>query len=285
MDKTIDTNITPEDTVTKTMELIRHRRSVRTFDGRELCSDDMEKILSFAQKLGNPYDLPIQWRILNAKEQGLSSPVIYGTDIFIAGKMHPLPHAEEAFGFAFEKIVLYAESLGVGTTWIAGTMNRVAFEKAMGLEADEVMPCVSPLGYPATKMSLRETLMRKGVKADSRLEFSKIFFEGSFDRSLEKESAGELEPVLEMVQWAPSAVNKQPWRLVIKDNAVHFYEKKTKGYVNEKGWDLQKIDMGIVLCHFDTGLEAFGRKRRLEIADPGISLPEEIEYIASYVIE
>ena len=41
------------------------------------------------------------------------------------------PHGEEAFGYAFEQIVLYAESLGIGTTWIGGTMDRKAFEKAM----------------------------------------------------------------------------------------------------------------------------------------------------------
>ena len=29
------------------------------------------------------------------------------------------------------------------------------------LSADEIMPCASPLGYPAKKMSLREGTMRK----------------------------------------------------------------------------------------------------------------------------
>jgi len=38
------------------------------------------------------------------------------------------------------------------------------------------MPCVSPLGYPAEKMSLRETLMRKGIQADKRMDFDRLFF-------------------------------------------------------------------------------------------------------------
>ena len=42
----------------------------------------------------------------------------------------------------------------------------------MRLPDAEVMPCVSPLRYPAEKMSLRETMMRKGVMADSRLDFA-----------------------------------------------------------------------------------------------------------------
>ena len=63
---------------------------------------------------------------------------------------------------------MFAQSKGIGTTWIAGTMNRDAFEAATRLEEGERMPCVTPLGRPAARMALRESLMRKGVKADSR---------------------------------------------------------------------------------------------------------------------
>ena len=265
-------------------EIIRHRRSVRTFDGRALQAEDAEKILAYASALENPYHLPITWRILHAKEHGLSSPVISGTDVYIAGKMKRAPHAEEAFGYAFEQVVIFAETLGVGTTWIAGTMNRSAFEKAMDLAGDEVMPCVSPLGY-AAKMSLRESLMRKGVKADHRKAFSELFFEGSFDHPLTSEKAGDLARPLELVQWAPSAVNKQPWRVILADNAAHFYECRSKGYVDKTGWDLQKIDVGIALCHFACGLEELHRTAHLEIADPGIPVPEQTSYIASFLLD
>ena len=124
-------------------DIIRHRRSVRTFDGRALRAEDAEKIMEYASALENPYGLPITWKILNAKEHGLSSPVITGTDTYITGKMKRAPHAEEAFGYTFERIVIFAEAMKLGTTWIAGTMNRDAFEKAMELDDGEVMPCIS----------------------------------------------------------------------------------------------------------------------------------------------
>ena len=263
------------------MELIRQRRSVRTFDSRPLSAEDREKLLTFAAQVTNPYDLPITWRILSAKEHGLSSPVISGTDTFIAGKLRRAPHAEEAFGFAFERFVLYAQSLGIGTTWIAGTMNRPAFEAAMKLEGSEVMPCVSPLGYPAAKLSLRESLMRKGVRADSRLDFSALFFDGGFDRPLTQEKAGVFAQPLEMVRWAPSAVNKQPWRVVLSGGSAHFFEKRSRGYVDESGWDLQKVDVGIAICHFACGLEEQGIAWHLTVADPGIAVPDGTEYVAT----
>ena len=264
-----------------TMELIRHRRSVRTFDGRPLREEDAGRILAFAKEAENPWGLPIEWRLLSASADGLSSPVISGTDTWIAGRMKAEPHAEEAFGFEFESVVLFAESLGVGTTWIAGTLDRPAFEKAMELADGEVMPCVSPLGYPAKKMSLKETMMRKGVKADSRLPFEELFFDGSFDTPLTPEKAGQAAELLEMVRWAPSAVNRQPWRVVVRDGAAHFYEKKSKGFVGKDGWDLQKIDVGIAMSHLAAGLAERGITAAFASADPGLPVPQAVEYIAS----
>lgn len=267
-----------------TMEMILRRRSVRTFSASPR-QEDVDRIMAFAATVENPYGLPIEWKALSAKENRLSSAVIVGTDTFIAGKIKKAPHAEEAFGYAFEKVLLCAEALGLGSTWIAGTMDRSAFERAMALDAGEVMPCVSPLGVPSEKMSLRETMMRKGIRADSRFDFDSLFFSGSFDAPLTPEAAGDLREVLELVRRAPSAVNKQPWRAVVADGVVHFYEKRSKGYVNETGWDLQKIDMGIALCHFAMGMEQQGRQAVLTVAAPGLSLPPETYYIASYRLD
>lgn len=266
------------------MDSIRARRSVRTFSGEPLRQEDAQKIAAFAETADNPYGLPITWTLLDTKTTGLSSPVIVGEDTFIAGKMRRTPHAEEAFGYSLERIVLFAASIGVGTTWIAGTMDRFAFEKAVSLQSDEVMPCVSPLGYPSKKMSVRETLMRKGVKADSRFPFSELFFDGSFDRPLSAENAEKWQTALEAVRLAPSAVNKQPWRAVVCGDRVHFYEKRSAVRVNVD-WDIQRIDMGIALCHFAVAAEECGIPIAFRLEDPGLTAPENTKYIATYVIE
>ncbi len=262
------------------MELIRGRRSVRTFDGNALKPEDADKILNFARETENPWGIPITWKLLSAKGDGLNVPVIVGADTYIAGKMRQVPHAEEAFGYAFEKVVLYAQGLGIGTTWIAGTMDRPAFERAMDLGEGERMPCVSPLGYPAERMSVRETLMRKGVKADTRFPFADLFFEDSFSTPLSEGSA--LAEALEMVRWAPSAVNKQPWRVVVtRGSRAHFYEQRSRGFTDASGWDLQKVDLGIALCHFAC---AFDGNVTLTDEDPGIAAPEGAEYVGTVSI-
>jgi hypothetical protein len=84
-----------------------------------------------------------------------------------------------------------------------------------------------------------------------------------------------------MVRWAPSAVNKQPWRVIVTDNGCHFYEKRDRGYSGEKTGDLQKIDVGIALCHFMMGMEEHGDKPCLAVDNPGLEVPENVEYIAT----
>ncbi len=264
--------------------LIRERRSVRTFDGRGISDEVLAQLKAMTDSCTNPYGIPIEYRFLNAKEHGLKSPVIAGTDDYVAVKMTREPHFEEALGYSMEQFVLDAWAIGIGTTWIGGTMDRPAFERAMDLAEDEVMPCVSPIGYIAKRMSIKETVMRKGVGADRRKDFEELFFIRGFDHPMKEEEAGQLLLPLQMVRFGPSAVNKQPWRVIVAENDVHFYMAKGKGFENSKAGNMQKIDMGIALCHFALGAKEAGLNAEFTIRDPGITVPENTDYIASYRI-
>ena len=261
--------------------LIRARRSVRTFDGRAVNPEQLVQLRSFMEKAENPYGIPVEFKLLDAKAQRLTCPVVSGTDLYVAGKVSATPHMEEAFGYSFERLVLFAQSLGIGTVWLGGTMDRAAFERAMELNGGQRMPCASPLGFPAKKMSLKESMMRKAIKADNRIPFETLFFDGGFDAPLTQEKAGILSMPLEMVRWAPSAVNKQPWRIVIKDNAAHFYLMRSKGFGGAT-IDMQKIDMGIALCHFELAAREAGLAPCFMRAEPPIAAGSGLEYIASY---
>ena len=122
-------------------------------------------------------------------------------------------------------------------------------------------------------------MMRKGVGADTRIPSEKLFFDGTWGNPLDPDD--DMKDILEMVRWAPSAVNKQPWRIIRKDGIYHFYEKKDKGYVSDKTGDLQKIDVGIALCHFCMGLEEKGMHPETAVNDPEIEIPKDAEYIVS----
>jgi len=263
---------------------IKARRSVRTFNNQTLTVEDRELLSAFTETIDNPWHIPVTFKFLDAKEYGLTCPVVVGTDLYVGGKIMNSPNAAVAFGYSFEMLVLKAQSMGIGTVWLGGTMNRSAFEQAMDLAENEIMPCASPLGYPAEKMSLRESMMRKGVKADVRLPFEELFFVDSFDIPMTKEKSSFLAEPLEMVRLAPSAVNKQPWRVVVSDNAAHFYLKRTKGFGHEGKLDMQMIDLGIALCHFALTAAECGIPVQFVQNKPDLTPPSDMEYIATYRI-
>jgi len=269
--------------MTDLISAIKSRRSVRTYDGRVLDPETREKLIAFMRETANPFSLPVEIKFLDAKEYSLQCPVACGVDLFVAGKIEHSPNSSLAFGYSFESFVLYAQRLGLSTVWLGGTMNRSAFEKAMELAENEIMPCASPIGYAADKMSIREAMMRKAIKADERLPFEELCFKGSFSNPLTSESAGELALPLEMVRLAPSAVNKQPWRMLVCDKSVHFYLKRSKGFNYSQKLDMQMIDMGIALCHFALAAHEKGLNTHFLQNDP--QLAQDMEYIATYKLE
>ncbi|SET17894.1 nitroreductase family protein [Prevotella sp. kh1p2] len=259
------------------IELIRTRKSVRTFDGRPLSEEDVKKLSDYAATITNPYGISVSFVFLDAKEHGLSSPVINGEHLYVAGKVPMVAHCEEAFGYSFEQFVLYAWSLGIGTTWIRGTMKRELFEQAAETADGELMPTVTSLGYPATERAEADIKLRATVHGDERLEPSELFFDKTFSTPL---SASDYDDALDAVRWAPSAANRQPCRVVKDGNAYHFYLKHSSANRSSATWDVQKIDLGISICHF---MNVTGGE--FSIADPKIGTDESTEYIATVTIK
>ena len=266
-------------------DIIRRRKSVRTFSGKPLRQEDKQKLEEYLLTLGNPFGIPVEFRFLDAKKHDLSSPVIVGADFYVAAKVKRVPQSEIAFGYSFENFCLYAESIGIGTVMLAATISRKTFERAMEVNDNEIMPVASPIGYPAEKRSVRETMMRKGIKADERLPFETLFFEDSFMKGLTLEHAGQFSDALEMARLAPSAGNKQPWRAVVCRDVVHFYEKKVKAMSNNELGDIQKVDVGIALAHFDLTLEEAGINGCFVTKDPGFEIDDSMEYIVTYEVK
>jgi hypothetical protein len=137
----------------------QREKSVRTYKEQEIPEQTLDKVKNYLQNDKGLFDVPITFTILDAKNDHVSSPVIIGADTYIAGKYRQQKNAEISFGYTFEKFVLYVISLGLGTVWLAATIDRKAFEKAVHLKEDEVMPAVTPLGFASEKRSIRESMM------------------------------------------------------------------------------------------------------------------------------
>lgn len=267
---------------------VNARSSVRTYENRDLSANEKAQINAYIDNLSNPFSADVTFRLLEKAssthgEKLGTYGVIKGAGNYIAASAADKELALEALGYSFEKLILYATSLGLGTCWLGGTFNRSGFAAAMNLKEGDLFPCISPIGYPAGKKRTLDSLMRWVSKADQRKEWSELFFKQNFSQPLTKDDAGEFAFPLEMVRLAPSAVNKQPWRIVKDHDAYHFYLARSLKSDNEKV-DLQRVDMGIATCHFHMAVlekEIPGKFQKL--AKPGIQSPEQMQYIYSWI--
>ena len=98
------------------LKVIKGRKSVRTFNGEPVSAEDRERLEKYLPTITNPFGIPVRFVLLDARSHGLSSPVLSGETLYAAGIVSKAPYADVAFGYAFEKLVLYAWSLGIGTT-------------------------------------------------------------------------------------------------------------------------------------------------------------------------
>ncbi len=295
-------------------DIIRKRISVRTYSGEVLSHDLIKRIREEISSLSNPFGVRVNFRLLTtdgAVDPTLDSTldsildptlepilnttlnparlgtygIIKGAQNYIGATVKDEGTALEALGYEFEKLILRLTALGLGTCWMGGTFKRSRFAAAMKVNEGELFPIISPFGYPSNKKSLQDSLVRFAAKGDKRKSRDLLFFNGSPDHPLSVADAGAYETPLEMVRLAPSASNKQPWRIIKQGKHYHFFMARTPGYGQALGFDIQSIDMGIAMCHFHlTAMEKglFGRFEK--IADPPV-YPLEWEYHFTWISE
>ena len=113
---------------------------------------------------------------------------------------------------------------------------------------------------------------------------SSIVYNENFSTSLVLEDKDKWFQPLEMLRLAPSASNKQPWRIIKEGNNFHFYISHTPGYGNSLGFEIQRVDIGIAMCHFELTLKELGILGRWETLEQNsIVPPENNEYIVSWL--
>jgi len=264
-------------------EEIKTRRSVRNYTGKSLNKDDKAKLLKYInseQNLIGRFGNRIQ---ILYKETDTAKSEKIGTYGFIKNAPGFLicickNNKENLLdvGYVFENLVLYLHKSGIGTCWIGGTFNRKKLQIKETIKENNFIPIISPVGYPADNNHMVEKLIRKVAKSNKRKDFDRLFFSNNFDKSISDATTRE---VLEYVRLAPSASNKQPWRIVVNnDKSTHFFIERAPNYEKSLGYDIQMVDMGIALSHY----MLLSNKKHVFIEAPNIALlNENYEYVFS----
>jgi hypothetical protein len=140
------------------------------------------------------------------------------------------------------------------------------------------------VGYATETRGIGDRLIRLGAGSNKRVPWEQLFFDknGTMPLNLPEDHPDKL--LLESVRLAPSASNNQPWRIVADGDQFRFYISRKPGY--QKAFsrvDMQMIDMGIAMAHFDLMAREQGRVAVWSLSE-GTEKFEGGEYVISVLL-
>jgi nitroreductase len=280
----------------KIEDIIKERYSCRSYRDMPLSDSDRLNLAEFiSQKITGPFGTSAGFKLFAADPDDSTALKGLGTygfiknpAAFIAGVINATEMNYEDFGYVMERIILQATGMGLGSCWLGGSFKRSSFADKAGIGDDEIIPAVAAVGYAADKKTFTDSIIRSVAGSGKRKAKDELFFNSGLDRLNINFDMG-YGRVLEMVRLAPSASNKQPWRVVKEEgrNVFHFFLERTASYTRQIklfGYsDLQRIDMGIAMCHFEcSAIEAELKGLWKHEHPSGIKHPEGWEYCITW---
>jgi nitroreductase len=276
------------------IEAIRARQSVRSYDGKPLTADERASLgRALESNRTGPFGGEVELALIDLDEaEGalarakITYGVIRGAKSYVVGSVES-PNATVDIGYCFERVVVEATKLGLGTCWIGGTFSRSAFAARAKVTDGWLIPCVSPVGHDSGSRSLIERSFRLFAGSHGRKPWAELFFLDAAGAPLTPEVAGAFADALECVRIGPSAANVQPWRVLAEPKTGSFHFGLSRRHVYDRSIStvsLQEVDLGIALCHFELACREksiAGHWRR----DAAPALPAGVEYIATWTGE
>ena len=210
------------------LEALKERHSVRAYQDKKIEAEKVEQLKAMIEQCNKEGNLNLQFledaggtfQRLLTKVMGLgSAPSV------IACVGPDDATLDERIGYYGQKIVLYAQMLGLNTCW-AGTFSEKK-SPAVRTSGDR-FPIVIAIGYGVNGGRVRKSKTMDQVVAGNIADMPEWFKKGA-----------------EAALLAPTAINQQKFELVLKpDDTVE---------IIDKGGILSKIDKGIVKYNFEVG--------------------------------
>ncbi len=210
------------------IEAIKERHSVRNYKAQRIEEDTVALIRQKIDELNEESGLHLQYiedagktynKLLN-RTAGLNS----APSVIACVGSESIENLEEKVGYYGEKLVLYAQTLGLNTCW-AGIFSRKKIPVEIGSGEKLVISIAIGYGENQGKDHKSKSVDQISQAAGERPDW--------FDKGIE------------MALLAPTAMNQQSFVIKLnEDESVEFIDK---------GGFFSKVDLGIVRYHFEVG--------------------------------
>lgn len=263
------------------LALLRRRRSTRTFSPAPLGPLEEAVREAVARLPDPPFGHRPRLAVIDARNCGVGSyGLLRDPALFVAGPFPKACRRIEDYGYSVGRVLLEATALGLGSCCLGVSFDRNAMARKLGADYDEFVPCAVALGLPAPRPSLMDCIVRVMSGSRGRKRWGALFKSGPNRAPIDPAEAGPYGPALEAVRMAPSSSNRQPWRVEEREGEYRFFLERSVGVRVDQGWDMQRLDIGIAMCHFELAARATGLEGSWE---SGLDESGSLLHIATWV--
>jgi nitroreductase len=270
------------------LEAISRRISVRSYEPAPARVDELEEVRSAGERSEALTQADMRFLLCTDALMGKEIKGLIGD----YGKYIHAPHyivlasrEHEGYltdaGFRFEQMVLEATQKGLGTCWVGLRFKESSLRSTLDLDPSWRIIVLTPIGRPAPSFSGRALRTLAGSKARKPLD--QIFYWQRHNAPLPAGVMADerLIRVLEAARWAPSWMNRQPWRFILTNKEVLVYKMKQQ---NREGKDYHFLDCGIAMAHLYLAAKALGIGGRWDLEQFEVPGAAEAESIGRYLL-
>ncbi|MDW7673636.1 MAG: nitroreductase family protein [Bacillota bacterium] len=237
-------------------EAIKKRRSRRQFIEKPIESGKINYLVEYCQQLNNWLGGGARAVVVTDNPEqafkGLmgSYGKIKGAPAYVAfiGDSNDLNYQEKA-GYLGEAFILEATNFGLASCWIGGFFKPEVVAEQIEIMPHEEVLAITPIGYVKKEYTFEEKLMAGFATTHKRKDLKELC-QGLAESQWPK----WVQFALEAARLAPSAVNRQPWRFTIEQNAIKVSIDNFKNISNIS----KRLDCGIAMLHLEAGAIAAG---------------------------
>ena len=214
------------------IEAVRARHAVRSYQDKRIEKELVDKLEARIEELNKEGNINLQF-IEDASgtfNKLFNKAVGLGSAPSVIACVGPEDETlDERIGYYGEKLVIYAQQLGLNTCWV-GTFNRKKIPVTLN-EGERLVIAIA-IGYGTTQGKQSKSRTADEVEIDLT-DSAPDWFKAGVEAAL----------------LAPTAINQQKFEII--------YTEEKEVEFKDLGGVLSKIDIGIVRCNFEIGVEDY----------------------------
>ncbi len=274
------------------------RKSTRTYNGVELKPEHLRLIQNYLKdetQMKGPFGDTFRIEFMNdvdIDEQIATYGYIKEFNAVLMAISTPEPSALFEMAYVLHGLVLQLTEAGVQTVWLGGAFNHKDAINISDMNENEIIAAVIPMGYESSKKRLLFDYIAPVILgAKHRKRVDDVYFSNDFQTPFTDNSSKYYE-ALDVARRAPSAKNKQSWRVVVdeENKSLHlyaFFSLRDEVGTGRKQYACppEYLDLGAYFRTLELALIHKGLEGKVIIQNLSIEIPQEldIEYIASWI--